>query len=151
MKAFTNILVSLLMLSFAGYAVWFTYNQILLDQEQIAKDSQETQRLLQEAREYQAKIAPEIEALEKGVKQLQDELTASFGSSFSDTPVVKHTTYNKLDSELSEVESDYAKCMISLKHSDLSKKEMQFGCYEMVKAYHPHADYSGILFYINNY
>ena len=29
MKAFKNILVSLLMLSLTGYAAWFTYNQIL--------------------------------------------------------------------------------------------------------------------------
>lgn len=147
MKDIKNILVSLLILSLTGYAAWFTYNQILSDHEQLAKDSQETQKILQEARDYQATIKPEIEALEKDVKQLQDEFTASFGSNFSG--ITESASYGKkkyFDSQYTQAEKFYAKCLAALSNADhLSQDEIQFECLGLVTAEYPTADYTRII------
>lgn len=142
----TNIIVSLLMFLLSGYAVWFAYNQINLDNEQRAKDSKENQKILQEAKDYNAQLKLEIDTIGKDVKQLQDELTATFGSNFSDTTTSKNYTKEKyLEIEYSQAEHFYAKCLAALNNSPRSKDDIQLQCLKMVVAHYPSADYTRIL------
>lgn len=171
LKNLKTILFSLIIISGMFYAVSIVYKQIQLNNEYIAKEQKETEKLIEQTQDYRSKIKSQIEAVEKDVDNLKLEYTQAFGFNFNKTeddyaPSLSSNgdsgradrifdSYRRSSSELkqhetefTEAEKDYLKCLTSLQYSEWSTKEKQVACYEMVKVYHPNADLRSILFVI---
>ena len=143
---FSNIFVSLLMLSATGYGVFYFHEYMANENQKFAEERQKTQALLAETRKFKQEQNAKLEAIEKDLIETlgpksQFYYKSNNSKNYSDRSEYS-SSYSYSASEYSgysEAEVDYAGCVTTI-GSIVGKG----GCYDMVQEYYPDADYTRI-------